>query len=77
MLCQNCQQRIANVQFTKIVNNIKIKLYLCETCAKKNGQYEIEIPYVNNFFNGLLGFVGAGQFIDKLQETMFFARNAE
>jgi protein arginine kinase activator len=70
MLCQNCQQKIANVYFTKVVNNIKIELYLCENCAKKNGHYNIEVPLnINNFFNGLLGFAGTGQFINTLSNA--------
>jgi len=75
MLCQNCNQRIANVYFTKVVNNIKIELYLCENCAHKNGQYNVEVPLnVNNFFSGLLGFVGASQIINTLAEPQVFCK---
>lgn len=35
MLCQNCQQREANVQITKTVNGEMTKLYLCDQCAQK------------------------------------------
>ena len=73
MLCQDCQQRIANVHFTKVVNKDKIELYLCESCAKKNGQFNMEIPLnVNNFFSGLLGFTGASQFINTLAVPQTF-----
>lgn len=44
MLCQHCQQREANVQFTKIVNGEMVKSYLCDHCAKS-------APEMNFVFN--------------------------
>lgn len=35
MLCQNCQQREANIQIAKTVNGETIKHYLCDACAQK------------------------------------------
>jgi protein arginine kinase activator len=67
MLCQNCQQQTANVHFTKIVNNIKIELYLCEKCAKEDGKFNFGVPLnLNNFFGGLMGFGGVGQYINTM-----------
>ncbi|WP_066640516.1 UvrB/UvrC motif-containing protein [Desulfolucanica intricata] len=57
MLCERCQQRQANVQFTEIINNKKKTIRLCDVCAK-----EMQIdnfawsPQLNlhNFLAGLL-----------------------
>jgi len=35
MLCQNCNEKEATVQLTKIVNGEKTELHLCEDCASK------------------------------------------
>lgn len=35
MLCDNCKQREANVHITKIVNNDKTQVNLCEECARE------------------------------------------
>lgn len=56
MLCQNCQQRPANVQFTQIKNNTKVDIYLCDQCAKEMSQSEFISPFgFNDLFNGLFG----------------------
>lgn len=33
MLCQDCNQRAATVHLTKIINDQKTEIYLCEECA--------------------------------------------
>lgn len=67
MLCQNCQQRNANICFTQVINNNKVDLYLCESCARENGQLSIGMPInISNFFGGLMGYGGANQYISKL-----------
>jgi len=35
MLCEECQMRPATVHITKIVNNEKTQMHLCEECAKQ------------------------------------------
>ena len=35
MLCQKCHERQATVHFTKVINNNKTEIYLCEKCAKQ------------------------------------------
>ncbi|MHB8061395.1 MAG: UvrB/UvrC motif-containing protein [Ruminiclostridium sp.] len=56
MLCQNCQQRAANVHFTQIRNNAKVDIYLCEQCAKGISQTEFVAPFgFNDLINGLFG----------------------
>ncbi|HEY5583500.1 MAG TPA: UvrB/UvrC motif-containing protein [Ruminiclostridium sp.] len=56
MLCQNCQQRAANVQFTQTKNNSKVDVYLCEQCAKEIRQTEFVSPLgFDDLINGLFG----------------------
>ncbi|HHX17706.1 MAG TPA: hypothetical protein GX727_02465 [Clostridium sp.] len=56
MLCQKCQKKIANIQFTQIINNNKHVLYLCENCAKEEGKLKIGSPFsINDFFSGIMG----------------------
>lgn len=38
MYCQRCNKKEATVHLTKIVNNEKTEVYLCEECAKETGQ---------------------------------------
>lgn len=55
MLCQQCQKRPATVHFTKIVNNHKTELYLCEECAKQKGDFKIFVPFsINDLLTGFL-----------------------
>lgn len=57
MLCQKCQKRVANIQFTQIVNGNKHVLYLCEHCAKDEGKISVGNPLsINDFFSGLMDF---------------------
>lgn len=35
MLCEECQMRPATVHITKIINNEKTQMHLCEECAKQ------------------------------------------
>lgn len=56
MLCQNCQQRAANVHFTQIKNNTKVDIYLCEQCAKEISHSDIISPFgFSDLFSGLFG----------------------
>lgn len=56
MLCQNCQQKAANVHFTQIMNNAKVDIYLCEQCANEISHSGIVSPFgFNDLINGLFG----------------------
>ncbi len=48
MLCENCKSREATVHFTKIVNNEKMQVNLCDECAKKY-QEQFTIGIESNF----------------------------
>jgi protein arginine kinase activator len=37
MLCQDCNNKEANIHLTQIVNNEKVVLNLCKDCAEKRG----------------------------------------
>lgn len=39
MLCQNCNQKEANVHITKVVNGMKTEMHLCEDCAKQKNEF--------------------------------------
>lgn len=55
MLCQQCQKRPATVHFTKIVNNHKTELYLCEECARQKGDFKVFVPFsINDLLTGFL-----------------------
>lgn len=56
MLCENCQQRMASVHFTQVVNNKKMEMHLCKQCAKEKGQISLGPSIdINDFFTGLMG----------------------
>lgn len=38
MKCQRCNEREASIHLTKIINNQKNEIYLCEDCARETGQ---------------------------------------
>ncbi|PSL41293.1 protein arginine kinase activator [Salsuginibacillus halophilus] len=46
MLCQQCQKRQATLHFTKIVNNEKTEMSLCDQCAKERGDH---VPGANSY----------------------------
>lgn len=39
MICQNCNQKEANVHITKVINGIKTEMHLCEECAKQKNEF--------------------------------------
>lgn len=41
MLCQVCNQRPANVHVTKVINNVRTELHLCQQCARERGELEV------------------------------------
>lgn len=65
MLCQNCNQKEANVHITKIINGAKTEMHLCEECAKQKNEFNIT-PHFNmgfplsfqNIFEGLVEMTG-------------------
>jgi protein arginine kinase activator len=76
MMCQNCNEKEANVHITKVINGIKTEMHLCEECAKQKNEFNtgsyfgFGMPL--SFQNILDGFVeamdGTPKYIKK-QET--------
>lgn len=55
MLCENCNKRTATVHVTKILNDKKTELHLCEQCAKQSEGMPFDTSFtINNFLTGLL-----------------------
>jgi protein arginine kinase activator len=55
MLCENCNKRPATVHLTKIINEKKTEVHLCEQCAKQQEGVHFDTSFsINNFLTGLL-----------------------
>ena len=55
MLCQECKLREATVHFTKIINNYKTELHLCEECAgKQENLMQIPSFSINDLLQGFM-----------------------
>ena len=54
MLCQECNERPATLQFTKVINGKKMEVNLCEHCAAEKGDIFMLHDGGNLSFNNLL-----------------------
>lgn len=65
MLCQECQKRPATVHLTKVINNQKSQLFLCEECASAYQEQWSEVFEsnfsLNKFLASLLNYDSAMQ----------------
>lgn len=62
MLCEDCGKNQATVHFTKIINGKVIELHLCESCAAKHKEFEINPSFsFHKFLTGLLDNMQEGQ----------------
>jgi len=52
MLCQLCKKREATVHYTRIVNQQKVEMYVCEQCARENNDLKINI---HKLFSAIMG----------------------
>ena len=59
MMCEECQMKPATVHITKIINNEKTQMHLCEECAKQK-----HISFSTGL--GAFGFDDAGFSVGKL-----------
>jgi len=65
MLCQDCQKEEPTVHLTQIINNKKVVLDLCKSCAETRG---FQSPFENTAFplaDIVTGMMGFGKSIDK------------
>ncbi len=55
MLCESCNKKSATVHLTKILNEKKTEIHLCEQCAKQQEGVPFDTSFsINNFLTGLL-----------------------
>lgn len=55
MLCQKCNKQQAKIHVTKVINDQRIDLHLCEDCAGENIQIGYEHPFtINSFLSSFL-----------------------
>lgn len=64
MLCEECKMKPATIHITKIVNNEKTQIHLCEECAK-NKHISLSTGL------GALGFDDTGLSVGKLLSSFF------
>ncbi len=67
MLCQECKKNKAIVHLTKIINNMKTEIHLCQECANKKGEFELAFEpnfSLHHLFAGLLDLEGAEPAVD-------------
>lgn len=55
MLCERCKKNDATYRITKIVNNKKVDLHLCEQCARELGEVSSPLSF-QNIISELMGF---------------------
>lgn len=55
MICQNCNTRPAALHVTKVINEQKTEVHLCEQCAEQNGYTSFfQSPQSSYSFHDLL-----------------------
>jgi len=55
MLCQKCNQNLATIYITKVINNQQVVFNLCEKCAGEDTQVGFGYPFtINSFLSSLL-----------------------
>lgn len=60
MICQECGQRAATFHVTRVVNDQKLELHLCEQCARERGELEFLLEPKFSIHNLLAGFLEQG-----------------
>lgn len=58
MMCQDCNKREASIHLTQIINNEKIVLNLCKSCAEKRGFHSPfeQVPFpLAEIVTGMIG----------------------
>ncbi|MFW6030838.1 MAG: UvrB/UvrC motif-containing protein [Halanaerobiales bacterium] len=60
MKCQRCNEKEASIHLTKIINNQKNEIYLCEDCARETGQLTFTTNNPFSFQSLLKGIINPG-----------------
>ncbi len=61
MICPECGKRPATVHVTKIVNNQRTEMHLCQQCAQEKGELDFMIEpkfSIQDLLTGMLGYEG-------------------
>ncbi|MDD2629180.1 MAG: UvrB/UvrC motif-containing protein [Limnochordia bacterium] len=69
MICEKCNKRMATVHLTKIVNNKKSEMHLCQECAKESGELGFTIQPTFGFQNLISGLFETSQHNLAVAET--------
>jgi len=70
MLCEDCRQRAATVHLTRIINNKKEELHLCEDCAqRRGGQFGFTVEHNFSFQDLLAGLLESEPAWSHIQKT--------
>lgn len=76
MLCQNCNEKPANIHLTKIINDKRMDIHLCEKCAQENTNINYDYPFkINNFLTDLFDISYNINDIQKIQEKKYVCKN--
>ena len=55
MLCESCGKNPATVYLSKVVNGNQMEMYLCESCAKEKGSFNLDSNFsIQNFLTHLI-----------------------
>ncbi len=59
-LCMNCQQNVATIKFTRLVNGNVEEQFLCQPCAAAKSPYQKKaMPHLDEILSGILGAAAA------------------
>ncbi len=65
MLCQNCGENEANINYKQVINGVKKELHLCENCYKELGLQSLDFNLPMNFSSIF------GDFLNEYEEEQF------
>ncbi|MGE5627751.1 MAG: UvrB/UvrC motif-containing protein [Solirubrobacterales bacterium] len=75
MLCERCKKNEATYHITKIIDNVKQELNLCEKCTKESaeigfiGKFDLYSPLsFQNLISGLMEYISQPGEVEKAQE---------
>jgi protein arginine kinase activator len=58
MICEECKKRPASIHLTRIINNQKMEIHLCEECARQRDEFNVFTPFsTNSLFTSLMDMV--------------------
>jgi protein arginine kinase activator len=67
MLCERCKKNDASYHMTKIVQNKKVEIHLCEQCAREMGETSSPLSF-QNIISELMGYISQPYEMEKHYE---------